>query len=101
MSKGTRGRMPTSFVESSERSKRRKIQNVRASNDDNLLCAAVPTILRSRGNTSAAVLVNEVINTSPNGAKTIASSLKTTSDYQKYTSDEALSLIISNNLTKR
>ena len=55
----------------------------------------------SQGNTSATILVNKVINTSPNGAKTIASSLKTTSDYKKYTPDGALSLIISNNLTKR
>ena len=99
------GRRPLAFADCSERTKRRKIYSLRSAHRTDELSEAASTSLRSQGNEAGAKLIKEIIHNSPDRANKILATWKTKNKNEnahcRYTPEEALSLLISNDFTKR
>ncbi|KAL4104318.1 hypothetical protein QTP88_019619 [Uroleucon formosanum] len=96
------GRPRKSFLESSDRSKRRQIKNLREiTSSDELICAAKST-LYVEGKRAAADLVSQATEYSPQCAIKIRKLYKneTKNKYSSYTDDEAVAFIIDTYMTK-
>lgn len=96
------GRPRKSFLESSDRSKRRQIKNLREiTSSDELICAAKST-LYVEGKRAAADLVSQVTECSPQRAIKIRKLYKNEAKnkYTSYTDDEAVAFIIDTHMTK-
>lgn len=98
----TGGRKQKKFQECTTRSKRQKTNEIRKSNDCESLSFATSMALRQGGNEAGAKLVHE-IGESPDRARTILKTWKSAKKekvQQAYTAEEAVNLIVSNNITK-
>lgn len=95
------GRRSTSFEDSSEKAKRRKTQDIRASYSASELAYAAQMQLRKEGKSDAAAVVTNVTVASPTTAKQYRSSLELSNEGREVlTSDEALSLLIEIDLSR-
>lgn len=92
------GRPTVEFGALSERSKRRKTENIRASYSAEALSYSSQMNFRKEGNTEASKLCREII-ASPARAKKINTKLQTQSE-TPFTPAEALAVIVNTNLTK-
>lgn len=93
------GRPASSFGESSERSKRRKTEDIREKYSHEELGFAVQMKLRQKGKLDAAKVVKDVIAGSPSKATRYRQSLDSKSE-TTLSSDEALALLVENHLSK-
>lgn len=95
------GRRSLEFLESSERSKRRKTADVRASYCSDELAYATQMKFRQEGKTDCAAVLKNVALGSPSKAKTCRSSLESLhKERGEFTPDEALSLLIELELSR-
>lgn len=95
------GRKSLEFPESSERSKRRKTVDVRASYSSDELAYATQMKFREEGQNDAAAVLKDVAFGSPSKAKTCRSSLDSLNkENGQFTPDEALSLLIELDLSR-
>jgi len=97
------GRPEVPFNDCSDRSKRRKTQDLLVKNSTETLSYATSMALRKSGNEDAAKLVKEVTLTTPKRAQKIRKSWKckkTDTTPSVMSTDEALSLIITASLSK-
>lgn len=89
------GKGALKFQESSERTKRRKTENVRASNPTDLLVYATQMKLREEGKNDAAVVLKDVASGSPTKGKMYRKSLESMNqEMDDFTPNEALSLLL-------
>lgn len=98
--KGTRGRPSQSFASSSDRSKRRKTQEVRSTLSTEELTYAAQMSLRSSGRVHAAQVLQDVTLISPTRASKYIAAVWSQNE-APLTSDEALSLMIEKGESKR
>lgn len=97
------GRPEVPFNDCSDRSKRRKTQDLLVKNSTETLSYATSMALRKSGNEDAAKLVKEITLTTPKRAQKIRESWKskkTDTTPSVMSTDEALSLIITASLSK-
>lgn len=88
------------FDESSERSKRRNTEEVRASHSSSTLGYATQMKLRTEGKTDAAVVIKNIITGSPSKGTKYRRSLETVDKSQVFTANESLSLFIELGLSR-
>lgn len=97
----TFGRPSKEFQELCERSKRRKIEDLRKNVGAEELSYATVMNLRARGDDNSAKLLKEITTTTPTRGKQIRESwLKKRKQATKLSEEEALSTIVSTNLSK-
>ncbi len=94
------GRPSLSFSSSSERSKRRKTQELRNTVSLAELAYATQMSLRSSGQSQAAKVIQDITSTSPSKASQYISALKSTSE-NTLSPDQALSVLVENRFPKR
>lgn len=96
------GRPRKSFLESSDRSKRRQIKNLREITSSNELICAAKSTLYVEGKRAAANLVSQATEYSPQRAIKIRKLYKNEvkNKYTSYTDDEAVAFIIDTHMTK-
>ncbi|CAH1099849.1 unnamed protein product, partial [Psylliodes chrysocephalus] len=95
------GRPSLSFEESSERTKRRKIEQLRSEAGNAEITYALKMNLRAEGKHDAVKILGEALEASPNrAAKMLHAWQESHRKPIKYTSDESLSLMIEAKLTK-
>lgn len=96
------GRIAKSFSESSDRTKRRKTEEMRKMHTDEELVFASIMNLRQSGKAAQSSLIKEATQTSPTRATKILETWKNKSKFklERYTADEALALIINSRLSK-
>ena len=98
---GSLGRPEIDFSVSSERSKRRKVQNIKMSSSAAELALATSLSLREEGDIAATELISEVTTTTPSRARRVLSKWRKRDNPQReMTPEEAVYLIITNELTK-
>ena len=98
----TRGRPETDFHLSSERTKRRKTESIRASYSAAKLSYATVMRLRDEGDEATSKLLKAIATTTPTRARRVLSKWRKTENVQTQLSgEEAVSLIISSEFTKR
>lgn len=88
------GRRELSFSESSERSKRRKTEELRAKVSTEALLYSATSKLRSEGNIDFAKVVRDISEGSPTKAARYRKSLESTNNNVPFTENEALSLYV-------
>ncbi|KAL4113959.1 hypothetical protein QTP88_017505 [Uroleucon formosanum] len=97
----SRGRPSTSFHDSSDRSKRRKTEQLRTQYSPTMLSYAAQMSLRKSGNVDSAYVIKNITCTTPTRASKYKKSYKDSKNKIKVISnDEALSLLIEAQLTK-
>lgn len=99
-----RGRPNVSFEDSSDRSKKRKTEELRRENSSKELAFATKVHLKEQGEGKASELVNEAVLTTPTRAEKILriwKSSKSQLQVKPYDENEAISLIIEGNLSQR
>ncbi|KAJ4437537.1 hypothetical protein ANN_17682 [Periplaneta americana] len=95
------GRPRKLFSESSIKSKRRKTEQLRKSGSTDELVFVTQVSLKSSGKTDAAKLIESAMSTPTRATKILTSYKKTSPEsVKKYTSNEALALIIDTKLSK-
>ncbi|KAL4097259.1 hypothetical protein QTP88_022062 [Uroleucon formosanum] len=101
---GSSGRPRKLFKDLSERSKRRYVENVKATTSSEELIYATKSVLYTEGKRAAADLLNQSTSTSPGRAlkikKTYLNAQKSRITITPYTGDEALAYIIDSRITK-
>ena len=96
-----RGRPSQPFGESSDRSKRRKTEDIRKSKSSSELSFATQMSLRHKGKVAEAKLLQEATTTTPTRARKIRRAwLSHQKQIKPYTTDEALALLIDAKLTR-
>lgn len=98
--KSNAGRRELSFSESSERTKRRKTEQLRANVSTEVLLYSATSKLRSEGNTDFAKVVRDISKGSPTKALKVRRSLESVNINIPFTTNEALSLFIELGLSK-
>lgn len=96
------GRPQKSFVESSKKTKKRKVQHLLNDYSKDELIFAAQLSVRASGKRDAATLIEELSTASPKRATTYKKArriINTGKEQRPYTPDEALALFISNNFT--
>lgn len=96
------GRPQKSFKESSEKSKKRKVQHLLHNYSSDELTFATQVSVRASGKRDAATIIQELSTSSPKRATKYKKARKifnTPKEKRPYTPDEALAFFISNNLT--
>ena len=98
-----RGRPQTGFIQSSERTKRRRTESLRKDNTVKELSYAAHMSLRSSGEVEAAKVVRDVTCTTPKRASKYRKAYVEANTHQEkkpLSTDKALSMIIEAKLTK-
>lgn len=95
-----RGRPELPFLESSERSKRKKTQEIRKRTPLHELTYATQMSLRSSGQTEAAKLIKEVTETTPTRAKKFRKAMNIYNKTKLMSGEEALALYVEAKLTQ-
>lgn len=98
--KGTSGRPSKSFASSSDRSKRRKTEEIRSTLSTEELTYAAQMSLRTSGQVDAAQVLKDVTLTSPTRASKYIAAVRSKNE-TPLTPDEALSLMIEKGESKR
>lgn len=96
------GRPQKTFVESSKKSKKRKVQHLLKDYSKDQLTFAAQLSVRASGKRDAATLIEELSTASPKRATTYKKARKivsTSKEQRPYTPEEALAFFISNNFT--
>ena len=89
------------FYNNSDRSKRRKVHNIKSSSSAAELALATSLSLKEEGNSAGAQLIMEITTTTPTRAKIVLSKLwKKEEMHSEMSPEEARSLIITTELTK-
>lgn len=99
MKKVNPGRLELSFSESSERTKRRKAEQLRANVSTEVLVYSATSKLRSEGNTDSVKMVRDISKGTPTKALNVRRSLEYV-DINILTTNEALSLFIELGLSR-
>ena len=97
------GRPTTDFDSSSERSNRRKTENLRNSHDTSELAYATEMSLRATGSFAASTVLKEIVTKSPTRASKYRTAFKKfdESPLSEISSDQALNLMISGKFSKQ
>lgn len=94
-----RGRPKKLFIESSERSQRRKLKNLAPGSTTPEIVYATCRRLHMSGKRTAATIIKGATSSSPNTISRVKKAYKTEQKIEKYTAEESLAILIDNKMS--